>query len=188
MKKIYFITGNKEKVMILKNVFGNSGFEIIQNNTECPEIQHEDICEVAKFSAKFAAEKLRKPVIKNDCGLFIKVFNGFPGFAAKFAEKWLKADGFLKLMEGQKNRKIKYVDATAYCEPGKKPIVFVTETEGTMSKKKSGDHGWEMDTIFIVKGCDKTMAHYPDEKRINLLNGGHYRKLLKYLKARRNKK
>lgn len=188
MKKIYFITSNKEKVMILKGVFDSSRFEIIQHNMECPEIQHEDICEIAKFSAKFAAEQLGKPIIKNDCGLFIEALNGFPGFAAKFAEKWLKADGFLKLMRGQENRKMKYVDVTAYCEPGKKPVVFTAETQGIMSTKKSGSFGWELDYIFIVGGCDKTMANYPDEERIKLLNDEHYKKLLKYLKTRRKRK
>lgn len=186
--EICFVTGNKEKVMILRDVFKNSGFNIIQKKIECPEIQDEDLIKIARFSAKWAAEKLGKPVIKNDCGLIIEAYNGFPGFAAKFVENWLKANGFLKLMKGEANRKMKYVDVTAYCEPGKEPIVFTAETPGIMSTKKSGSFGWEMDYIFIVDGCDKTMANYPDDKRIKLLNDEHYKKLLKYLKTRRRKK
>lgn len=184
--KIYFVTGNKEKVMILRGVFKNSGFNIIQKKFECPEIQDEDVIQIAKFSAKWATEKIGKPIIKNDCGLIIEAYDGFPGFTAKFAEKWLKADGFLKLMKGESNRKMRYVDVTAYCEPGKEPVVFTSETQGIMSTKKSGSHGWELDYIFIVNGRDKTMANYPDEERVKLLNDEHYKKLLKYLKTRRN--
>lgn len=180
--EIYFITGNKEKLMILSNIAQSKGIKIIQKKIECPEIQHEDIEEVAKFSAKWAANKLGKPVIKNDCGLMIDALNGFPGFSAKFAEKWLKAEGFLKLMQGETNRQMKYVDVTAYCEPFKEPIVFRSETLGRMSHKKSGKFGWELDYIFIIDGDDKTMAHYPDNERIKLLNSQHYHELLEYLK------
>jgi inosine/xanthosine triphosphate pyrophosphatase family protein len=36
------------------------------------------VSQVAKYSAKRAAEKLNKAVIKNDSGLFVECLNGFP--------------------------------------------------------------------------------------------------------------
>ncbi len=183
-KQIYFVTGNKEKVMILQNALSDSGIEIKQVKMECPEIQDEDVIEVAKFSAKWAADKLKHPAIKNDCGLIIESLNGFPGFATKYVEKWLKADGFLKLMKGIKDRRMKYVDVTAYCEPGKEPIAFISETKGCMSEEKSGKYGWELDYIFIVEGDKKTMANYPDEDRVKLLNDKHYHNLLDFLRGK----
>ncbi len=84
-------------------------------------------------------------------------------------------------MKGKKNRKMHYFDATAYCEPGKDPIVFYSKTNGKMSHKKSGIYGWELDYIFIVDGCKRTMANYPDEKRLRLLNNRHILDLIKHL-------
>lgn len=176
-----FVSGNKEKIAIVKNIFKDSKIKIEFEKIDSPEIQSENIKEVAGFSAKWAADKLQKPVLKNDSFLEIEALNGFPSFSAKYAEKWLKADGFLKLMNSIKNRKAKYVDATAFCIPGGEPIVFISETKLTIAEEKSGVHGWEMDYIMIVDGCNKTMANYPDKERLELLNNDHYIKARAYL-------
>ena len=65
-----------------------------------------------------------------------------------YVERWISPEGFLKLMKGVENRKAKFVDCTAYCEPGKEPISFVAETPGIISEKLEGKYGWGSD-FFI---------------------------------------
>jgi len=176
MEEVIFVSGNREKIAIVKEIFKDSKINVSFKKIDCPEIQSEDGKEVAGFSARWAANKLGKPVLKNDSFLEIEALNGFPSFSAKYVEKWLGADGFLRLMKGIKNRKAKYLETTAFCKPGEEPIIFQAETILKIAEEKSGTHGWEMDNIFIVNGCKKTMANYPDEERLKLLNNDHYRK------------
>lgn len=48
--KIIFITGNEKKYLAAKKYFDKSGFDLIRQKLECPEIQNMDVCEVVKFS------------------------------------------------------------------------------------------------------------------------------------------
>lgn len=78
MKKLIFVTGNKEKLNIAKAALKETGLEIINKKIKCPEIQLDDTEEIAKFSAKYASDRLKSNVIKVDSGLFIEAFDGFP--------------------------------------------------------------------------------------------------------------
>lgn len=182
MQKVYLITENKEKIAIADICFRNVGIDLIPKKLKCPEIQHKDSTKIAAFSAKWAAEKLGVPVIKNDCSLHIDALGGFPGPFVAYVERWIGEDGFLKLMEKKINRKAKYIDSTAFCEPGKKPIVFTSETKGVISKKKEGNFGWGLDKIFIINGDNNIMAMYPDKERIKLFNNNHWKKLANFLR------
>ena len=79
MKKITYVTGNIAKIASARQVLEPLGFEIDNIKMDTPEIQADDVVEVSKYSAKWAAEKLNTPVLKNDSGLFVESFNGFPG-------------------------------------------------------------------------------------------------------------
>jgi len=73
------------------------------------------------------------------------------------------------------------MEAFAYCEYGKDPIVFKSVTKGKIAHEKSGTYGWSWDFIFIPKGQTKTMGNFKDEDRWNLWNNTGYLKLAEYL-------
>ena len=75
MKKITYVTGNWAKIASAKQALEPIGYEVDNVKMETPEIQANDVTEVAKYSAKWAAEELGVPVIKNDTGLFLKYYN-----------------------------------------------------------------------------------------------------------------
>lgn len=184
MKTITFVTGNKFKIIVATLFLKGTGIRLVGKKIDCPEIQHEDVAEIAKHSAKFAAEKLQKPVVTSDCGFFIEAFNGFPGAFIAYVERWMGYKGILKLMEGIKNRKAYFKDATAYCEPGKEPVSFISKTYGKISEKPQGKYGWGIDFLFIPKGKDKTLGCFRDKERAKLWNYNHWKKLAEYLKRR----
>ena len=184
-KTITYVTNNWAKIESAKKALEPLGYEIDNVKIETPEIQAHDVSDVAKYSAKWACEKLNRPVIKNDAGLFVKALKGFPGVYTHYADDTIAEDGLLKLMEGIEDREAYFKEAIAYCEPGKEPVVFEGITNGIIDVKKSGTYGWSWDYIFIPLGEDKTLACFKDEDRWNFWSLDAYRKLVSYLEKKK---
>lgn len=180
--KIVYATGNWAKILSARQILEPLGFEIEQKKMDVPEIQHDSIEEVAKFSAKWASEKLKCDVLKNDSGLCVDVLNGFPGPYTHYVSDTLGEDGLLKLLEGIENRKAHFVETLAYCKYGEEPITFVAITNGTISKVKQGEYGWSWDFIFIPEGETKTLGCFNDDERFKYWSNDAYLKLAEYLK------
>lgn len=181
VKKLIFVTGNKEKIAIANLALQDTRFEIEVQKISCEEIQSEDIEEIAAKSAIFASRKLNKEVVKVDSGLFIEVLNGFPGPYSAFVEKKIQAHLILKMMRGAENRRAFYKESLAYCKPGEDPVIFSTFTFGNISLRTSGEFGWNFDRIFIVEGDVKTMANFSDEKRIAKYSNKNWINLVAFL-------
>lgn len=184
MKKITYVTGNTSKILSAKQILEPLGIEVDNIKMETTEIQANTVDEIAKYSAKEASEKLKCTVLKNDTGLFVEALNGFPGPYTHYVDETLGEDGLLKLLEGIENRKACFIEAFAYCEYGKEPIVFKSITNGVITKEKSGKYGYSWDFIFIPNGYDKTLANYPDDKRFFMWNTDAYKELVEYLKEK----
>ena len=184
MKPIFFITGNAHKFQIAQDALAGAGIELIQKELDTPEIQSTSIEEIASFSAKWACDLLKEPVIVSDAGYYIEALNGFPGPFIKYINEWLSADDFLKLMTGKENRKVLVKDCLAYCEPGKKPVLFCGSAKGTIANKKGGQGRTSINEIFIPEGYDKVESDIPwDEmKEFWANNIKTYQLLAEYLR------
>lgn len=165
MKRITYVTGNWAKLDSARQVLEPLGFEIDNVKMETIEIQADDVEEVAKYSARWASEKLKCDVLKNDTGLFVEALNGL-----------------LKLLNGVENRNAYFKEVLAYCEYGREPITFIGITKGKIAREKAGTYGWTWDFVFIPDGEDKTLACYPDEERWKFWSLDSYKKLADYLK------
>ena len=93
----------------------------------------------------------------------------------------------LKLLDGVSDRRASFIEAFAYCEYGKEPVVFKSLTRGRIATEKSGTYGWSWDFIFIPDGYDKTMGNYPDDERCFVWNTDAYTELANYLSAKDNR-
>ena len=180
--KITYVTGNWAKIDSARQILEPLGFEIDNVKLDTVEIQADDVEEVAKYSAKWASEKLKCNVLKNDSGLFVEALNGFPGVYTHYADDTIGEDGLLKLLDGVENRKAYFKEALAYQEYGKEPVVFVGITRGTIAKEKSGTYGWSWDFVFIPEGETKALGCFPDEERWKFWSLENYEKLAEYLK------
>ena len=180
--KITLVTGNWAKIAQAKEVLEPLGVEVDNVKMDTIEIQANSVEEVAAYSAKWASNELHANVVKNDTGIMVEALNGFPAAYTHYAADTIGEDGLLKLMKGVENRKACFVQALAFCEYGKEPVVFKSITEGTIAKRKSGKYGWAWDFIFIPKGENKTLASFPDSKRFKLWNDTGYKQLVDYLK------
>lgn len=182
MKKITYVTGNWYKIMCARSILEPLGFEVDNIKMETTEIQANNVEDVAMYSAKEASDKLKCDVLKNDTGLYVEALGGFPGPYTHYVDEKLGEDGLLKLLKGVDNRNACFIEAFAYCEYGKDPVVFKSITKGRIATEKSGIYGWGWDFIFIPDGYDKTMGNYPDEERCYIWNTDAYAELVKFLK------
>ena len=152
---INFVTSNKNKVKEFRQIL-EPEIKVNHIGMSYPELRSDDSEEIARHSAKELADKLKKPVVVEDSGLFIDSLNGFPGAYSATIHKKIGLNGILKLMKGVKNRNCTYKSAVAYCRPNKKPVSFLGEEKGKVSEKIKGSFGFGHDLIFIPEGSNKT--------------------------------
>ena len=151
MKTVYFVTGNLGKVREAKAMFEKLGIDMQQLAYEYPELQSDDLGEIAKYGAKDAAMHLKKPIIVEDAGIFISALKGFPGPYSSFTFKCIGNEGILKLMKGVKNRNAQFTSVVGYCEPGKEAITFSGSVKGKISDEPRGKMGFGYDPIFLYQ-------------------------------------
>ena len=187
MKTLYFVTSNKGKLSEAKQSFSDLGINIIQKNVGYPEIQADSLEEVAIFGANHLKNKLDHPFILEDAGLFIDIFDGFPGVYSAYVFYMIGLKGILKLMEDieEKKRTAVFKSVYAYCEPGEKPEIFLGKCKGKIGKKITGAHGFGYDPIFIPEKNTKTFAEMEiNEKNSYSHRGKSLEKLKIFLKNR----
>jgi XTP/dITP diphosphohydrolase len=153
-----FLTGNPIKLRLAEAVWSGYHLEFEHQKLEVPEIQALTTEEVVKYSAKWASDYLKRPVIVNDVGYYIEALNGFPGPYIKYINKWLKSQDILNLMINKSNRRIEIQDILAYCEPDSEPVLFVCKLYANITTKAEGKGANPIDEIMIRDGFDKVQS------------------------------
>lgn len=106
MNSIVYVTGNHSKFTTAQQFLQVFKINLLQEKLNIAEIQSESIEEISQDKAKKAFEILKKPLFVNDSGWYIDALNGFPGPYMAYINKWFTIEDFLRLMNGQQNRKI----------------------------------------------------------------------------------
>lgn len=161
MEKVVYLTTNKGKFEEANRIFKDQygiDIDIMNPDFEVLEIQAKTCSEVVSFSVKYAAEKLNRPCVKSDSGLYLDALGGLPGPYNAFFDKQIGVDKFLDLFKNEANRKARLEDCFAYCEPGKEPIVFTGGGTGTVAFEAKGTLGRWHDKFYIPDGETKTLS------------------------------
>jgi XTP/dITP diphosphohydrolase len=162
--KIYFVTGNINKIKEANIILKDLDVEIEQIKIAYPEIQG-TLEEVAEFGAKWVYDILKKPVIVEDSGFFVEALNGFPGTYSRFVQETIGNEGILKLLEDKDNRNAYFKTVIGYCdENGVK--LFKGIVKGRVSNEiRSKGYGFAYDSIFIPEGEERTFAEMTTEEK-----------------------
>lgn len=179
--KIWFATSNKHKLAEFRSFLEPRGIDVGQIEIEIPEMRLDDVADVAREKAKYAAEKTGKTVVVEDSGIYISALKGFPGACSAFAFKTIGLAGILKLLLGAKDRSVEEKSAIALCEHGKEPEIFTGAAKGTIAEEPRGTGGFGYDPIFIPFGRTKTYAEEYDVKRVTSHRAQALAKLADYL-------
>ena len=177
---INFVTSNLGKVKEFKQIL-EPEIKVNHIKISYPEIRSEDSEEIARHSAKELAEKLKKNIVVEDSGLFIKALNDFPGTYSATIHKKIGLNGIIKLMIDVKDRECTYKSAVAYCEPGKNPVSFLGTEKGRIAESISGNFGFGHDSIFIPEGSSKTYGEMENCEEVKKFRRRAVEKLKEFL-------
>jgi len=160
---LFFASSNRHKFTEAKNILNDFGINLGFFKCNLEEIQSHSLKEIAKHKAIEAFDKLKKPVIVEDDGLFIDSLNGFPGPYSSYVFKTIGNKGILNLMS--KNRTAKFVSIITYCD---EQILksFEGKLDGSISKSQKGE-GWGYDPIFVPINSTKTFAQMTEKNQIS---------------------
>ena len=153
---IYYVTGNESKVGVAKLYLSKFGVEIEGKALKLREEQTDSVEEIALSKAKQAFKILKKPLIVSDSGWYIKSLGGFPGLFMKYINEWFKAEDFIKLMQGQKDKTVILKEALCYIDKNRFKV-FVQEIEGEVLEKAYGK-GLPSDRIISLSKTGISIA------------------------------
>lgn len=162
--KIYFVTGNKDKLREAQSMWSEiEGVEI-----DLDEIQEMDGKKIIEAKLKEAIkQKPGIPLIVEDQSLMIDGMNGLPGPFIKWFVKSMSLDGISKLAEIMGNKSSEARTIIGYADSLGKINYFEATIKGKIVSPR-GSIGWGWDYIFQPNGYDKTFAEMTMEEKNEL--------------------
>lgn len=174
IKKLIFATGNKGKAVEVKNLFKNSGIEVLtlHDFDNVPEIiEDADTFEGNAFiKAEIIFNRFGLPVVADDSGLEVEQLNNEPGvYSARYAgENCTYDDNNVKLLKELADKSQPHSARFICCAvffDGEKRIVSLGELKGEIIKEKRGEHGFGYDPIFKPEGENRCLAEMALEEK-----------------------
>ncbi len=157
MRRLHFLTGNRDKFLEVKLVLNEFGIDVVQVPRGKVEIQSQSLEEIAVYAVK----NLRGVggfVFTEDAGLFVRALRGFPGPYSSYVYRTIGIEGLLKLMEGVGDRSAYFESVVALRLPTGRVEVFRGRVEGTIATEARGSGGFGFDPIFVPDGQERTFA------------------------------
>lgn len=163
-EKIYFITGNKDKLKEVQSMWS----EIEGINIDLDEIQEMDGKKIIEAKLKEAIkQKPGMSLIVEDQSLIIDGMNGLPGPLIKWFLKSMSLEGIVKLAESMGNKNCEAKTIIGYTDKLGKINYFEATIKGKVVSPR-GNIGWGWDFIFQPEGYDKTFAEMTMEQKNEL--------------------
>ena len=137
----------------------------LPDEVELPPETGDTFEENALEKARAACRATGMPAIADDSGIEAAALGGRPGVrSARYAgEDASDEENLAKLLDevpADGDRRVAYVCALAYAEPGAEPRVFTERCEGELASEPRGDGGFGYDPAFVPAdlGDGRTMA------------------------------
>ncbi len=182
---IYFLTGNKGKLAIAKDVFSKYGLGLEQADLDVPEIQSLNVSEVACASTEFASKHLNGVIIKSDVGYYFDALQGFPGPLIKWINQTLSASDLIALMQGKTNRRVILRECLA-CRMDTGEVHLFEHSYAAHVVHSPVGVGSAANQVLIIDGFDKTIGQCSPEElhQFWIKNLDVYHQAAKFLSSR----
>ncbi|MFI5221705.1 MAG: RdgB/HAM1 family non-canonical purine NTP pyrophosphatase [Bacteroidia bacterium] len=188
--KLVFATHNSNKVKEILHLIGDRYEILILDEIGLKEEIEETgttIAENASLKSRFIHEKFKLNCFADDTGLMVDVLGGKPGiFSARYAGEQKNAgdniDLLLKKLEGQNNRKAKFLTVISLWLNDKETI-FEGTLNGEIGMERRGTYGFGYDPVFVPSGSLKTLAEFTLEEKNRISHRAlAFTKLIAFLK------
>jgi len=160
LNELVFVTSNENKVKEAQEILE---FPITLYSAELDEIQNLDVEEVVRKKTETAFEKVKKPLIVDDAGLYLNVWKGFPGAYVKYVKEYAGLDRLQKWLALETDNTAIVVAAIGYHD-GKQVRTFRGEVKGRFVAPR-GENGWGFDPFFLPDGEEKTWGEVPSGEK-----------------------
>lgn len=162
--KIYFITGNKDKLREAQSIWS----EIEGINIELEEIQEMDGRKIIEAKLTEAIKQRQGiAIIVEDQSLMINGMGGLPGPLVKWFVKSMSLEGIVKLAKSMGNQTAEAKTIIGYADKNGKINYFEAIITGKIVSPR-GVTGWGWDYIFQPTGYNKTFAEMTMEQKNEL--------------------
>lgn len=170
--ELYYVTSNPGKFDEVNRYVAahERSITLTQANLDIPEIQSLNQEKIALDKARKAWEKLKKPLLIDDSGIFFDAYHEFPGTLTKFVFSGIGYDGIFALTK--KNNRAFFRLYLIYVDICGNPHSFIGHCPGKIIRPSEYFHepGFPWNPVFLPDGSDKTYAelqHDPDEKKFS---------------------
>lgn len=193
MSTIIFATGNKNKLIEIREILKGTGFDIVSMkeagyNVDIVE-DGTTFLENALIKARTIAKLSGQITMADDSGLVVDALNGEPGiYSARYMGEdtpySIKNAEILRRMQEvpEEERTARFMCAMAAVFPDGKELTAVESFEGRIAHEIAGANGFGYDPIFYVpeKGCTSAELT-PEEKNAISHRGKALRKMKELL-------
>ena len=172
--KIIAATGNAGKIKEIKKIFSDVNLEILSMGEIGIDIEIEEngttFAENALIKARTISKMTNEIALADDSGLCVEAMGGAPGiysarYAGADATDQQRIEKLLEEIEGEENRKAKFVSVIAMVFPDGKELTADGEVHGQIAQKVFGEGGFGYDPVFISDELGKTFGEAtPEEK------------------------
>lgn len=159
--KIFFVTGNENKLKEARTILDNHEIEGIL--MDLSEIQAINVIDIVKNKAKNAFDKIQKPILVEDTGIYIKDWNDFPGALIKWMMKTVGCNGIYKMLSQFENKE-SYAETILCYYDGNEFQVFTGKINGKIVEPR-GETNFGWDPIFEPQGFKKTFAEMSEQEK-----------------------
>ena len=158
MKKLILVTGNKHKYEEIKDILGKP-IKLTQKNLAIEEPDLNTIEDIARYKAKQAFSKLKKPIIVEDTGVYFSDYKNFPGHLAKRVFEGIGFNGLLALVKAGKKKQGYFKTIICYKDK-KQEKLFSGIMQGKLLTKLRKEHADRLpyEKLFVPKGKNKAIS------------------------------
>ena len=163
--KALLASTNGHKARELEALLPGWRIEQVGDDVEFPPEVGDTFAENALAKARFA-RTLAAPdawVLGEDSGIEVEALGGEPGV---YSARWAGGDEvgrMLAAMDGEENRRARYVSALAAIAPDGGETLAVGTFAGSIATEPSGSEGFGYDPVFVPDGETLTVATLGDE-------------------------
>jgi XTP/dITP diphosphohydrolase len=168
--RLVLSTRNEHKLRELSALMHPYELDPLPADVRLPPETGTTFAENALKKARVAAAETGRPAIADDSGIEAAALGGAPGvWSARYAgEDATDEENLARLLSEvpeDGDRRVAYVCALAYVEPGLREEVVHGRCEGRLATEPRGDGGFGYDPVFLPAGSDRTAAELtPEEK------------------------
>jgi XTP/dITP diphosphohydrolase len=178
--RLVLATRNDHKLRELSELMRPYELDPLPNAVTLPPETGTTFADNALGKARAAAAATGRPAVGDDSGIEAAALRGAPGvWSARFAgEDATDEENLTKLLRDvpdDGDRRVAYVCALAYVEPGGREEVVHGRCEGTLAREPRGDGGFGYDPAFIpddFPGDERTMAELTPEEKDTISHRG----------------